>query len=139
MGHIHQQIEIAAPADQVWKAIRNFHDMSWAPNVITGVEAVGVKGGDEVGAVRVLNGVFRETLLSLDDAGKTFTYSIDDGPSPLSSDDVRDYVGRVTVSETSEGSLVEWSSSWQDNDEPVSAFCMPMYVALLQELKQSLE
>jgi carbon monoxide dehydrogenase subunit G len=141
MGSIQQTTEIAAPAEQVWQAIRNFHDMGWAPNVITGVEAVGEKSGDEVGAIRVLNGMFRETLLSLDDEGKTFTYSIDDGPEPLSKGTVSNYVGQVTVRQVTEGggTLVEWSSSWEDNDESVYDFCLPMYVALLQDMKTSLE
>ncbi len=141
MGSIHQTKEIAAPAEQVWQAIRNFHDMGWAPNVITGVEAAGDKTGDEVGAIRVLNGAFRETLLSLDNAGKTFTYSIDDGPEPLAKGTVSNYVGQVTVRQAADGagSLVEWSSSWEDNDESVYEFCLPMYVALLQDMKASLE
>lgn len=141
MGSIHRDIKIGAPADQVWQAIRNFHDMAWAPNVITLVEAIGDKSGDEVGAVRVLNGAFRETLLSLDDDSRTLTYSIDDGPSPLSKEDVKNYVGQVTVRQTEErdGTLVEWSSNWQENDGPVHDFCLPMYVALLKDMKLSLE
>ena len=141
MGSTHQTIEIGAPEDQVWKTVRDFHDLSWAPNVITNLEAVGEKLGDEVGAIRILNGVFRETLLTLDDEDRTFTYSIDDGPSPVSKDDVKNYVGRVTVrqAEQGDGTLVEWSSTWQDNDEPAYEFCHAIYVAFLQDMKKSLE
>jgi hypothetical protein len=141
MGSTHQAIEIRASTDQVWQRIRGFHDMSWAPNVITDVEAVGETPGDEVGAIRILNGVFRETLLTLDDEDRTFTYSIDDGPPPVSKDDVKNYVGRVTVrqAEHGHGTLVEWSSTWQDNDEPAYEFCHAIYVALLADMKKSLE
>ena len=141
MGRTQQSIEIGAPAEKVWHAIRNFHDLGWAPNVISGVEAIGDKAGDEVGAIRILNGAFRETLLTLDDEGKTFTYSIDDGPSPVSKDDVKNYVGKVTVQQAEEGgnTLVEWTSAWQDNDEPAAEFCHGIYVALLQDMKQSLD
>jgi carbon monoxide dehydrogenase subunit G len=141
MGKTHQSIEIGAPADRVWQTIRNFHDFSWAPNVITNVESVGETPGVEVGAIRVLNGVFRETLQSLDDDEKTFTYSIDDGPSPVSKDDVKNYVGRVTVrqADQGDGTVVEWSSTWQDNDEAAAEFCHTIYVALLQDMKKSLE
>ncbi len=141
MGNTHQTIEIGAPTDQVWKTVRDFHDLSWAPNVITNLEAVGEKSGDEVGAIRILNGAFRETLLTLDDEDRTFTYSIDDGPSPVSKDDVKNYVGRVTVRQAEQGdaTLVEWSSTWQDNDEPAYEFCHAIYVALLQDMKKSLE
>jgi len=141
MGSTQQSIEIAAPADQVWQTIRNFHDMSWAPNVIAGVEKVGDKSGDEPGAGRILNGAFHETLITLDDDGKTFSYSIDDGPPPVSKDDVKDYVGKVSVQQGDEGNntVVEWTSSWQDNDEAAQDFCHAIYVALLGDLKKSLE
>lgn len=141
MGNTHQTIEIEASPDKVWETIRDFHDLSWAPNVITSVDSVGEKSGDEVGASRVLNGVFQETLLTLEEETRTFTYSIDDGPSPVSKDDVKNYVGRVTVQQADEGdgTLVEWSSSWQDNNEAASEFCQGIYVALLQDLKKSLE
>jgi len=141
MGSTHQTIEIAAPSSQVWQAIRDFHDLGWAPNVISNLETVGEKPGNEVGAIRLLNGAFRETLLTLDDEGKTFTYSIDDGPSPISKDDVKNYVGQVTVKHAGDenNTLVEWTSSWQGNDEAAKEFCQPIYTALLQDMKQSLE
>ena len=141
MGNTHQTIEIAASPDKVWANIRDFHDLSWAPNVITSVDSVGEKSGDEVGASRVLNGVFQETLLTLEEETRTFTYSIDDGPSPISKDDVKNYVGRVTVQQAEEGdgTLVDWSSSWQDNNEAAAEFCHGIYAALLQDMKKSLE
>ncbi len=141
MGSTQQTIEIAVSPDQVWQTIRDFHDLSWAPNVISEIQAVGEKTGNEVGAVRVLNGVFHETLRTLEDDAKTLTYSIDDGPSPVSKDEVENYVGRVTVRQVEQGesSLVEWSSSWQHNNEAATEFCHGIYVALLEDMKKSLE
>ena len=142
MGKTYQSTVIDASADEVWRTIRDFHDVSWAPNVVQSVEKVGDRSGDEIGAVRILNGVFAETLKELDDDGRTFSYSIDDGPSPVSKDDVRDYVGQVRVSQAageSGGTLVEWSSSWELNDEPAYEFCHNIYVALLADMKASLE
>jgi carbon monoxide dehydrogenase subunit G len=141
MGTTHQTIEISASPDTVWQTIRNFHDLSWAPNVVAKVDKVGDKAGDEIGAGRVLNGMFHETLISLDDDRKDLSYSIDDGPSPVSKDDVKNYVGKVTVQPAAEGdgSHVEWSSSWQDNDDAAADFCHGIYVALLQDLKTTLE
>lgn len=139
MGSTFQEIEIKAPIDAVWKAIQNFHDLSWAPNVVTGVDIVGNKPGDKPGAGRVLNGVFHETLRTHDNMGKSFTYSIDDGPSPVSKDEVSNYVGRVLLEHMATGTRVEWSSTWKDNDEPVKEFCHAIYVALLNDMKQSLE
>jgi hypothetical protein len=78
---------------------------------------------------------------SSDDADHTFSYSIDEGPPPISSADISDYMGRVTVKATPDGSgsMVEWSSSWQDNDEAAYEFCHPIYMALLADMKASLE
>ena len=139
MGTTFQEIEIVAPADKVWQAIRDFHDISWAPNVVTSVEAVGNKGGDKKGAGRIINGVFHETLRTHDDLSKAFTYSIDDGPGPLSDGQAKNYVGRVLVEHIAGGTRVEWSSSWQGNDEAVHEFCHAIYVALLNDMKASLE
>ena len=141
MGRTYQSIVINAPVEKVWRAIRNFHDMGWAPNVITSLDAVGGKKGTEVGAGRVLNKAFHETLLEVKEDDRTFAYSIDDGPSPVSKADVSNYVGRVSVRPITEGggAFVEWSSTWQKNDAPASEFCHGIYVALLGDMKKSLE
>ncbi len=109
--------------------------------MITDVERVGDAPGDQVGAVRVLNSAFHETLLEFDDEMLSFTYSIDDGPSPVSKSDVESYVGRVQVRPVTEGggTFVEWSSSWQKDNEPTYEFCHNIYVALLRDMKQHLE
>jgi hypothetical protein len=140
MGQTNQSTVIDAPGDTVWKAIRDFHDMRWAPNVVTQLDVVGDRRGDQLGARRVLNGVFHETLHELNDETRTFSYSIDDAPSPISRDDVSNYVGRVTVQASPEGgTLVEWASQWERNDEAGYEFCHSIYVALLTDMKQSLE
>ena len=139
MGETYQSIVINAAAGEVWNSIRDFHDLSWAPNVITGVEVVGDAAGDEIGAGRVLNGVFKETLRTVDDDARVFTYSIDEGPGPLA-EGVRNYLGKVSVQPTDDGgTVVEWTSSWEENDEAVHEFCHPIYLALLDDMKQSLE
>lgn len=141
MGSTYQSIVIDLSPQRVWDAIRDFHDMSWTPNVITSLETVGDRKGDEIGARRVLNGVFHETLRELDDAGHTFSYSIDEAPSPICSTEISDYVGRVAVKASPDGagSMVEWSSSWQNNDEAGYEFLHPIYMALLGNMKASLE
>jgi len=141
MGTTYQSIVIQLPPESVWQSVRDFHDMSWTTNVISSLDRIGDRQGDEVGARRILNGAFHETLQEIDDDGHTFSYSIDEGPSPISSSDVHDYVGRVTVKATPDGggSLVEWSSSWEDNDEAAYEFCHGIYLALLADMKASLE
>jgi len=139
MGQTHQSTDISVPPEQVWDALRNFHDMSWAPNVITNLEVVGKMAGDQEGAGRILNGAFQETLLEVDDAERRVRYTIDDGPSPVSKTDVSNYVGQIQVSPEGDGTLVEWSSQWDRNDEAAHDFVHGICVALLADLKESLE
>ena len=139
MGQTHQSTTIAVPPEEVWDAIRNFHDMSWSPNVITSLEVVGDVGGDREGASRILNGAFHETLIEVNDAERLVRYSIDDGPSPVSKEEVSNYVGELRLSPEGDGTFVEWSSSWERNDEAAYEFCHGIYVALLADMKASLE
>lgn len=128
---------VGAPVGTVWSVLRNFHDLSWAPAVVQKVEPVGEAGPYEIGARRILNGVFHETLLALNDADRELKYSIDDGPDAVSRERVTGYVGTVRVSPVTDhdGTFVEWSSSWQDSQGGVKEFCDPIYQALLDALK----
>ncbi len=139
MGKCYQKIEIEAPINQVWDTISDFHDLSWAPNVVASVTKVGVRDGNEIGAGRILNDVFHETLTVLDPRNFTFSYSIDDGPGPVASDAVSDYTGTVKLTATDSGCLVEWSSVFESQSEnEVADFCNPIYMALLNSLKETL-
>jgi len=132
-------------ADDVWGALRSFHDLSWAPNVITDLKPIGDAGATDVGARRVLNDAFHETLRMLDDKNRAFTYSIDDGPGPTSSGNVAGYVGEVRVLPLTVGSdadqcVVVWTSDWVSEEGEggsVAEFCDPIYRALLSDMKAS--
>lgn len=131
-------IVINAPSHEVWKVLKNFHDLSWSKNVVTNVEPVGDKSSHEIGAKRILNGLFHETLVSLDNEKNKFTYSIDDGPAAVSKDNVDGYIGEVAVYAVTENdtSFVLWTSKWESTkDGGVAEFCNPIYHALLQDLK----
>jgi len=139
MGTCYNKIEINAPVQKVWETINDFHDLSWAPGVVSSVSLVGEQKGTEVGAKRVLNNAFHETLTAFDSSNLTFSYSIDDGPGPVTSDAVTNYIGVVKLSPAGNGCLVEWSSSFESADEEaVSDFCNPIYMALLNDLKKTL-
>jgi hypothetical protein len=134
----YNSIVINAPADDVWNTLKKFHDLSWSANVITKVEKVGSHAQNEVGAKRILNDAFHETLQSLDDATKTFIYSIDDGPAAVSKENVQGYLGKVQVFPVTESnnSFVLWTSEWDSTkNNGVADFCNPIYHALLQDLK----
>ncbi len=128
---------VSAPVDDVWATLRNFHDLGWARDVLETCEPIGPKGPHEIGARRLLNGVFKETLLELDDDGRTVRYSIDDAPgTPVAG--ATDYVGTVGLRPvTSEGTtFVEWSSSWSKSEGGVAEFCNPIYQGLLAALQK---
>lgn len=138
MGKCYNSVTISAPSDQVWNAIRDFHDMSWAEGVITDVEKVGDADGVTPGAGRILNGAFHETLLSVDDEEMTISYSIDDGPEPLSKDSVQSYFGAVKVHTVTldNTTFLEWRSTYESSDDQaVGEFCNPIYQALLAAMK----
>ena len=140
MGRTDQQTTIAAPAEKVWKALRDFHDVSWSGTILTKCKPVGEIPGNKVGAKRILNDAFHETLLELNDSERVIRYSIDDGPPAVSKDTIENYVGVIRVTDQGDGSTqVNWSSSWEKNDDETAEFCRPIYVALLADLKASLE
>lgn len=129
---------INASSDKVFNLLKNFHDLSWSKNVVSKVDKIGNKRHFEIGAKRILNDAFHETLRSIDNDKKTFTYSIDDGPGPISKDNVSGYLGEVSVIPITENntSLVVWTSKWvSDKEGGVADFCNPIYLALLQDLK----
>jgi len=134
----YNSIVVNSDADKVWSVIKKFHDLSWSKNVITKVEVVGDVSSNEVGAKRILNDAFHETLQTMDNVGRKFTYSIDDGPAVVSKENVTGYIGEVTVFPISENntSFVLWTSKWESAKESgVADFCNPIYHALLQDLK----
>ena len=133
----YNSVTVDAPVDKVWQALRNFHNLSWCPDVITQLEVVGDADGTETGAKRILNGAFHETLLTLDDEERTFSYSIDDGPEAVSNDNVQGYIGEVRVFPVTDNdaTFVLWTSRWESSGGGVQEFCDPIYRALLGALK----
>jgi len=134
-----QSKDIDAPISEVWSRFNNFHDLSWAPNVITKVEKIGDIDGGEVGAKRILNNAFHETLVEINNNEYMLKYSIDDGPCPVSKEEVSNYYGVINLSPSTENNKthVEWSSSWESKEEDAVEFCHGIYVALLNELAES--
>jgi len=134
----YNSIVIEESPDKVWAVLKNFHNLTWAKNVISKLEIVGSKNSEEIGAKRILNDAFHETLQSMDNKSMKFTYSIDDGPAVVSKDNVSGYIGEVCIFpiSTNNTSFVLWTSSWKSEKESgVADFCNPIYHAVLNELK----
>ena len=132
----YNSIIVNASADQVWSTLRDFNNMDWAEGIIESVESLNGKGGTEVGAQRVINGAFYETLQSFDDESRAFSYSIDDGPAAMSKRQMSGYVGKARVAPitASDQSFVEWSSDWEAGTTEVRDMCDPLYKGLLDLL-----
>jgi hypothetical protein len=141
MPSTYQSIVINASIRDIWDKLSNFHELSWASKVLPGIEKIGDKNGDEIGAKRVLNDAFHETLTRVDLENYLLEYSIDDGPSPVSKEEVSNYRGLIQLSpaQDADGTLVVWTSSWESNSEDAVDFCHGIYIALLNELAKSFE
>lgn len=139
MPFTYQSIVINVPIQTVWTRFQNFHDLAWAKNVITQVTKVGELDGHQVGAKRIINNAFHETLLEIDEEKYDLKYLIDDGPSPISKAEVSNYIGHVALKPITEGggTFVEWSSSWESSSSKAVEFCHGIYVALLKDLAAS--
>ena len=138
MGRCFHSTVLDTPIAEVWSALRNFHNLSWGTGVVTSCVKVGDTPGDQAGAQRVLNSSFHETLRSLDDSNYTLTYTIDDGPEPISKDSIKSYVGTIRLREITDSSRTycEWETVYETtNDDLVAGFCNPIYAALLEAMK----
>lgn len=135
---VYNSIIVNAPIEVVWKRIQDFHDFTWAPSVIQKNENVGTKDGKTIGAKRLLNGQFLDTLIGYSAVEHRIQYSIDDGPSPISPADIKNYVGDLHLLPlTSEGkTFVEWTGSWDSNGTEAVEFMNNIYVLLLKDLSK---
>jgi hypothetical protein len=142
MGQVYKSIVVDAPVEKVWAKLRNFHDMSWATGVVEDLKVVGELKGDQVGAQRVLNGTFEETLVALNDSAHQISYSIDEAKgTPVASSEVKNYQGTVTAFSVTEGgqTFLEWRSQWDGNASAGEEFCGGIYGALVGGMKKSFE
>lgn len=141
MPRVYNSIVVNAPIEAVWKRIADFHDFSWAPSVITQCEKVGDKGGTAVGARRLLNGSFLDTLIAYSELEHRIMYSIDDAPSPISPKEISNYVGELHLLPITHGgkTFAEWSGSWESKSAEAIAFMNTIYRALLHDLAAEFE
>jgi hypothetical protein len=136
MPKVYNSIIVPAPVEQVWSRVRNFHDFSWAPSLVTSCEKVGEGDGYSVGARRLLNGIFLDTLIAYSAIDRRMMYSLDEGPSPVSSREIRDYVGNLhLLPVTAENStFVEWSGIWESESTDAVEYMNGVYRSLLGDL-----
>ncbi len=136
MAKVSMTTQIPASAKAAWDMIGGFNTLSdWHP----AIEKSELDGED--GSVRRLSlvggGVIVEKLQNHDDGGKTYSYSIEDGPLP-----VANYHSTISVSEgDGEGDCtVEWSSEFDAasgvGESDAVAAIQGVYQAGLDNLKK---
>ncbi|CAM2070813.1 SRPBCC family protein [Sulfidibacter corallicola] len=142
MPRTFNSIVINAPIAKVWAIVSDFHKLNnWAPELFMSCDATGDLGPTEVGTKRVLNGAIYETLIHFDAEQHHFEYSLDEGPPPISSQDVTQYVGSVKLNPVTanDTTYVAWSSRWESESDEAVAFCNSVYVGLLKALAAACE
>jgi hypothetical protein len=92
MQATYQSVTLLAPISDVWDQFKDFHALPFAGPVISKIEKVGEKSGTQIGAQRILNDAFHETLVEYNPLEYQLSYSIDDGPSPVSKKEVANYI-----------------------------------------------
>ncbi|MEU3188604.1 SRPBCC family protein [Streptomyces sp. NPDC006923] len=114
-------VEIPATADRVWQLVGGFGSLpDWLPFIRSSVLSEG-------GRLRTLatadDEVVVERLEAFDNAGRSYSYSIEQGPFPVTA-----YLSTITVSEAAGGgaAVVEWSGTFTpagvSEDEAIALF-----------------
>lgn len=147
--HVSKSVSIAAPADKVWNAVKDFNALNtWHPAVDKDEIVAGTNNAS--GAVRLLTlkggGTIKEKLLKFDAAGMSFSYAIVEGVLPVSS-----YQSRLVVKSAGDGkSTVTWSGRFKrkntgdnpgdnENDKTAVDTISGVYQGGLDNLKKMLD
>lgn len=135
MATAQASIDLHINAERIWQLIGGFDSLpDWLPFVPHSVLSEG-------GRVRTLKSIGGDTiierLLDFNEAGRSSSYTILQGPAP-----VRDYLSTLRVVSTGEGAQVQWSGSFVPlgiSDAEASEMFATIYQDGLAALKQTLE
>ena len=146
--HVTRSVDIPAPVDKVWAAVKDFDSLNkWHPGFARDEILKGEN--NKPGAVRKLTvkdgPSFTEELLAFDEAKHSYRYRIIESPLPL-----RDYASRITVKPGPKGgSQVTWSGTFKrkstaenppeaENDAAATKLITSVYEGGLANLKKML-
>ncbi|MHA6805100.1 SRPBCC family protein [Salinifilum ghardaiensis] len=144
MARSYASATVDAPADAVWRVVRDFDGLpQWHPAIATSRIEDG-RPADAVGCVRHLTmpdgSVVRERLVDLDDVARSYTYEIVEGPFPVRKYRATLHVAPVTVDDAS---FVEWYADFDaeaaDEEELDGTFSRDVFAAGLQALRAHFE
>jgi hypothetical protein len=121
--------------DVLWRCVRAFGDLSWAPRDLR-VEARG-QGVGQVRIVDLPDGKVHEQLTSLDDEARSLTYIVLAGnPVP-----VTDYEARMTVSDDAGKGRLTWSCVFEPkgvSEEEAARDLQRRYSAVIKAIEAHL-
>lgn len=131
MAKISMSTQLGVSADEAWKMIGGFNALpDWHP-------AVEASELTEEGQTRTLSlvggGQIVEKLEKVDDAARTYTYSIVNSPLP-----VANYTATITVRDGDDGCVVDWSGEFDalGGTNEASDVVSGIYQAGLDNLKK---
>lgn len=137
MAEVVVKDEIRASAQAVWDLVKDFGGLQRWMDAINSCEVE----GEGVGAVRTLGlqgASLRERLEAYDEATRTFSYSILDGPLP-----VQNYVATLKVMDRGADHCgIEWASQYEPAgapDEQVRGIIQGVYTGGIAAIKKRLE
>ncbi|HEY1736787.1 MAG TPA: SRPBCC family protein, partial [Methylovirgula sp.] len=110
-----ESVEINAPAAAVWKAVGNFHDMSWLPGVVS-TTGPGDNQPEVAKRVITLKGgaTVEESLYKYDAEGMSYSYAID--KVDLKVLPVSNYSSTLAVTPDGDKTKVEWRGAFFRGD-----------------------
>lgn len=118
MARVYTSSVINAPASRVWERIRDFNGLpKWHPRIRES-RIEDALPADKVGCIRNFNlqngDNIREQLLGLSDYDLFYSYSMLEGPMPLS-----DYIATLRLTPVTEGdrTFIEWSAEFECDPE----------------------
>jgi len=121
------EVHIARSPDEVWALISDFGGLhTWMP----GVESCQLEG--DVRTLQTMGMELRERLVEQDEANRTQSYSLIEGPMPL-----EHHLATLSVVPDGDGSLFTWAYEVRP-DEMAAAFG-PVYEGSAQAVKTQLE
>lgn len=121
------EVEIKRTPDEVWALIGDFGGLGdWMP----GIDSCELDG--DVRKLQTMGMEIHERLVSHDDASRTTSYTIVQGPMPI-----EHHLATISVEPAGEGSLLTWAYEVKP-DEMAAAFG-PVYEGSAQAVKARLE
>ncbi|MEO9877449.1 MAG: SRPBCC family protein [Anderseniella sp.] len=133
MLNVHESAVLSAGAAEVWAAISEFGNLAeWHPAAVT--STIETRGEDTVRVINISGGgVLTEKLEAKDDGAMSQSYSIVDGPLPVS-----DYYSTIKVTDGDDGKCtVDWTGKFKADgadDEMASKVISGIYTAGLSAL-----